>query len=169
MKQMKSPLDAVPSSAEPPPSPVPIETADRPSQWSRRKVMAMATGAAMAAGLGALDLFPWSRPRAALASGPYSVWGDCEGYVDRNTVCTPSTAYYGSDNCSGQWHKDEGGSYTCVSWRYTPNLTSCGQRNAWKWYGGSNTPTRRMCSDGYYSYVSCSGNYSNFSICRTAI
>ncbi|MGW5683569.1 hypothetical protein [Nonomuraea sp. NPDC003754] len=167
MKNLSRPsiLDQIPSVADEPESPEPSRYAVTEQRWSRRRLFGTVAGVTVAAGLGALDLLPWSRPRAAMA---LTEWTDgCHGYFNSSTVCTPSSAYYGSDNCSGSWHKNQGGSGTCYNYRYTPNETSCGGRNAWRWTG---SVARRKCSDGWYEYHDCGGgNISRFSICRTAI
>jgi hypothetical protein len=79
----------------------------------------------------------------------------------------PTSAYYSSNNCSGSWHRNDGGSGTCYNFRYTHDPSSCSGRNAWRWTG---RVARRKCSDGWYQYNDCGGGrISRFSICRTAI
>ena len=122
-------------------------------------------GAAVATGLGVLDLLPWSRPRGAFAAGEYEQWGDCQGYFDSTTVCSPSTALY-SGNCSGDWHRNDGGSGTCYAFRYTHSGSACNNKNAWRWSGRVGN---RKCSDGWYQYQDCGGgNVNRKSICRTS-
>jgi hypothetical protein len=158
-------LAHVPSSAEPPPAPLLSTVATPRVRLSRRRVLAALAGAATAVGLAVLDLLPWSRPRAAFA-GAYQEWGDCHGFYNAMTVCTPTTALY-SGNCSGSWHRNDNGSGTCYSWAYFHDADDCGGNNAWRWTQGS---TWRKCSDGYYQYNSCGGGFSfQKSICRTAI
>ncbi|GII75746.1 hypothetical protein Sru01_07280 [Sphaerisporangium rufum] len=168
--EQRSILDQIPSATRMPEGAPPSEVTKVKSPWSRRRVLGAAFGTMTAVGLGALDLLPGARPRSAAAAVYKTIWGDCHGYVNASTVCTPSNAYYGSDNCTSTWHRDDGYSGTCVSYKYTSNPTSCGGRNAWKWTGGNTTSTRRKCSDGRYVSVQCgSSSIDRFSICRTAI
>jgi hypothetical protein len=161
----RSLLDQVPSTVEPPANPQPSRVAVSVTGLSRRAVITAITGAAVASGLAVLDLIPWSRPRGALAAA-YTAWETCVGYYDPNTICVPSDAYYGSDNCSGSWHRNDGGSGTCYSYRYDHYADTCNGHNAWKWTSG----TRRKCSDGWKQYYDCGGaSVNRFSICRTAI
>ncbi|MFC6559479.1 hypothetical protein [Nonomuraea cavernae] len=168
--QKRSILDQIPSAQEPPEAALPSHVAPVKERWSRRRMFGMAFGVATAAGLGALDLLPGSRPRSA-AAVVYKTYHDtCKGFVNASTVCVPPTAYYGSDNCTSGWHRDDGYSGTCVSINYTSYSDTCAGRNAWRWTGGSTTSTRRKCSDGYYYSVTCGSSGSGrFSICRTAI
>ncbi len=171
-KSSETPIfDLIPSADQAPEGALPSLVAVPNSRWSRRRVVGMAFGAFTAAGLGALDLFPGSRPRSASAAVHRTEWStSCRGYVSRTTVCVPSNAYYGSDNCTGTWHRDDGASGTCYSINYTSWPDTCDGRNAWRWNGGSTTPTRRKCSDGQYYYTACGSSPVNrFSICRTAI
>ncbi|TMR24425.1 hypothetical protein ETD86_04655 [Nonomuraea turkmeniaca] len=161
-------LDQIPSAHEMPEQALPTLVGAKREGWSRRRILGLATGAAVATGLGVLDLLPWSKPRAAAAAS-YTAWSTCRGYVNASTVCTPSSALY-SGNCSGSWHRNDGGSGTCYNFRYTHYATTCDGHNAWRWTGGSTTSTRRKCSDGWYEYNDCGGGrVSRFSICRTAI
>ncbi len=161
-------IGSVPTISEPPANARPSRVWTPFEGWSRRGILAAMGGVVVASGMGVLDLLPWSRPSKAFA---LTEWSGCDGYWSNNTVtCVPTTAYYGSDNCSGSWHKDEGRSGTCYNYRYTPNPTSCGGKNAWRWGGSSARGNHRKCSDGHYEYHDCGGgNISNFSICRTAI
>jgi hypothetical protein len=87
-------------------------------------------------------------------------------------VCVPSTAYFGSDNCSGSWHREGlvGEVYGPNERWYTAKPTACNGRGAWKWYGGATTSTRRKCSDGHMDWYEWGVlRYSGWSICRTAI
>ncbi|MEU8250045.1 hypothetical protein [Nonomuraea sp. NPDC048916] len=168
--QKKSIFDQIPSAEEMPEGALPSRVATVKPRWSRRRVLGMAFGTVTAAGLGALDLLPGARPRSAAAVVYTTYWSDCHGYVNASTVCTPSNAYYGSDNCTGSWHRDDGASGTCYSINYTSEPYTCGQRNAWRWTGGTTTSTRRKCSDGHYYATQCgSSPIDRFSICRTAI
>jgi hypothetical protein len=169
--QEKSIFDQIPSAQEMPEGAGESRVAPITSRWSRRRILGMAFGVATAAGLGALDLLPGARPRSAAAQVYTTYWGDCHGYANASTVCTPPTAYYGSDNCtSTAWHRDGGRTGTCFSANYTSNPSSCGGRNAWRWNGGNTSSTRRKCSDGYrYAVVCGSTGVGGFSICRTAI
>lgn len=166
MKNLSRPslLDQIPSVMDVPESPVPSRFAVRERGWSRRRLFGTVAGVTIAAGLGALDVLPWSKPRSADA---LTQWTDgCHGYYNSSSICTPSSAYYNSQNCSASWHKNQGGSGTCYNYRFTPNTTSCAGRNAWRWTSG----TRRKCSDGWYEYNDCGGGHiSRFSICRTAV
>lgn len=163
-------LDAVPDVVEPPADALPSRVWEPESGWSRRRIMAMIGGAAVATGVAALDLLPWSKPRAAFAAA-YQEWGDCAGFWSNNTVtCVPTTAYYNANNCSGSWHRNDGSSGTCYVFKYTHNGTSCAGRNAWRWGGSGARGNHRKCSDGWYEYHDCGGgNINRFSICRTAI
>lgn len=157
----------VPSSVEAPSTPEPSRVAGPAPAVGRRRVLATIAGTAVASGLGVLDLLPWSRPRGASASsGAYEQWGDCRTFFNSSTVCVPNTALY-SGNCSGTWHRNDGGSGTCYNFRYTHNPHSCSGKNAWRWVGRT---ANRKCSDGWYEYADCGGGrVSRFSICRTAI
>ncbi|WP_433533179.1 hypothetical protein ACQPYA_14850 [Micromonospora sp. CA-263727] len=157
-------VDLVPSAVEAPASPEPTRMIDKRSAMSRRRVLGIVSGAAVASGLGVLDLFPWSRPRGAFAAA-YTEHSDCRGYFNSTSICVPSTALY-TGNCSGSWHRNDGSSGTCYNFRYTHDPSSCDGHNAWRWTSG----TRRKCSDGWYEYADCGGGrVSRFSICRTAI
>ncbi|WP_067134712.1 hypothetical protein [Microtetraspora malaysiensis] len=161
-------LDQIPSAEDMPEQAMPTLMSAKREGWSRRRVLGIATGAAVATGLGVLDLLPWSKPRSA-AAATYTAWESCHGYANASSVCVPSSALY-SGNCSGSWHRNDGASGTCYNLRYTHYASTCDGNNAWKWYGGSTTATRRKCSDGWYEYHDCGGgNVSRFSICRTAI
>ena len=163
-------FDQIPSAYEKPEGALPSRVTPGRARWNRRQVFGAALGVATAAGLGALDLLPGARPRSAAAAVYTTYWTDCHGYANASSVCTPSTAYYGADNCTNTWHRDDGRTGTCFSANYTSNPTSCGGRNAWRWNGGSTTSTRRKCSDGDYYVVTCgSTGVDRFSICRTAI
>jgi hypothetical protein len=158
----------VPSVLEPPADAEPSEVWAPFGGWSRRSVLAAIGGAAVASGMGVLDLLPWSRPRAALAAS--TVWNDCtsQHYWTSSQVCYPASAYF-SNTCAGVWHRNDGASGSCYAYKYTLNPTSCDGRNAWKWQGSARLP-HRMCSDGYYSYETCGAAPINrFSICRTAL
>jgi hypothetical protein len=138
-------------------------------RWSRRRVFGMAAGAFTAAGLGALDLFPGSRPRSASAQVYTTMWNTCRGFIDPVTVCVPSTSYFQSDNCTSTWHRADGQSGTCwaINWISLP--TTCDDRNAWRWHGGDATALKRKCSDGLRRTQECgSSEITVFSICRTA-
>lgn len=166
MKNTPSLFDQVPSAVEAPTHAEPSLVATPPENWGRRRVLGALTGVAVASGLALLDLFPWSRPRSAEAAA-YTAWSDCRGYFDSTTICVPSSAYYNSNNCSGSWHRNDGSSGTCYTYRYTHDPSSCDGHNAWKWTGAV---ARRKCSDGWYQYYDCGGTaISRFSICRTAI
>ncbi|MEV0597402.1 hypothetical protein [Nonomuraea cavernae] len=168
--QKRSVLDQIPSAQEAPEAALPSRVASGTSRWSRRRMFGMAFGVATAAGLGALDLLPGSRPRSAAAAVYKTIHDTCRGFVNASTVCVPPSAYYGSDNCTSTWHRDDGYSGTCVSINYTSHPSTCDGRNAWRWTGGSTTSTRRKCSDGQYYVVQCGSSAINrFSICRTAI
>jgi hypothetical protein len=168
--QERSIFDQIPSAHEMPEGAPASRVAPVTSGWSRRGVFGMALGVVTAAGLGALDLLPGARPRSAAAAVYKTYWEDCHGYANASTVCTPSTSYYGSDNCIDTWHRDNGRTATCVSLKYTSYSNTCGGRNAWRWNGGSTSSTRRKCSDGDYYVITCgSTGVDRFSICRTAI
>lgn len=131
---------------------------------SRRTVLKGTMAVVAGAALGALDLLPFSRPAAAHA---YTEWTTCVGYYSSSTICVPSSAYYGSDNCLTSWHKNQYDLVnTCILAEYEINLTSCSGRNAWRW--GST-----KCSDGWkYSRDLCNGGstvINNFSICRSQV
>ncbi|WP_214324471.1 hypothetical protein [Nonomuraea sediminis] len=162
-------VDQIPSATQMPEQALPSGVGVEREGWSRRRVLGLATGAAVATGLGVLDLLPWSKPRIALA-GAYAAWNDCHGFATASQVCVPASALYSSNNCSGSWHRNDGGSGTCYNFRYIHYADTCAGNNAWKWYGGSTSPLRRKCSDGHYEYHDCGGgNVNRFSICRTAI
>jgi hypothetical protein len=163
-------LDQVPSADEMPANAQPSRVWVPFEGWSRRRILAAIGGAAVASGMGVLGLFPWAKPRAAFA-GAYQSWGDCHGYWSNNTVtCVPTSAYYNSQNCSGSWHRNDGGSGTCYNFRFIHYPDTCGGNNAWKWGGSGARGNHRKCSDGHYEYHDCGGgNFSSFSICRTAI
>lgn len=159
-------LDRIPSAAQPPEWAEPSKVAPRRPGFSRRRLLGSVVGLTVTSGLGLLDLLPWSKPRTALAAA-YTEWSDCRGFFNSTTICVPSNAYYNSSNCSGSWHRNDGGSGTCYNFRYTHDPDSCAGRNAWRWTG---RVARRKCSDGFYEYHDCGGgNISRFSICRTAI
>ncbi|HYN66095.1 MAG TPA: hypothetical protein VES93_04345 [Ornithinibacter sp.] len=139
---------------------------------SRRSILKMVGGGAVAFGVAALEL----RPPAARAVEPnpiLGVWGTCNGsgdahYADSVSTCTPRSAKYGSLMCNGVWHRNDSYSGSFVVYNFTFNNTSCDQRNAWKWGGGSTSSKRRRCSDGYTSYYPRGGtSIVGFSICRT--
>lgn len=162
----QSVLEQIPSAVVPPDEPLPTQVGDATGGFSRRRLLSTVVGITVVSGLGLLDLLPWSRPRSALAAA-YEQWYDCRGYFNSSTICVPSSAYYRSSNCSGSWHRNDGSSGTCYSFKYTHDPDSCAGRNAWRWTG---RVARRKCSDGWYYYQDCGGGYINrFSICRTAI
>ncbi len=159
----------VPSAAEAPPAPLPSRVARRPEGPSRRTVLTAVAGAAVASGLSVFDLFPWSKPRGALAAA-YQQWSDCRGYFSNTTtVCVPTTAFYDDRVCKNTWHRDEVSSGPCYHYVYEHAATTCDGRNAWRWTA---QPTKRKCSDGWIEYWTCGGGQhpvSRFSICRTPI
>lgn len=164
-------FDLIPSAEGAPAGALPSLVAVRDSRWNRRRIIGMAFGAVTATGLAALDVFPGARTRSASAAVYMTEWDNsCRGFSNASTVCVPSSAYYGSDNCTGSWHRDDGASGTCYSLNWTSLPSTCDGKNAWRWYGGSTTSTRRKCSDGE-RYVSQCGSspIDQFSICRTAI
>jgi hypothetical protein len=160
----------VPSAVVAPPGAKPSEVWVPFGGWSRRSVLAAFGGTAVAAGTGVLDLFPWSRPPAALAVD-LEAWEDCRGYWDEVETCVPGDAYFDPDNCTGQFHRDEIiAESSCEFTRYTPEPTSCDGKNAWKWHGNSARGDHRMCSDGWYEHQTCAGEQiERFSICRTVL
>jgi hypothetical protein len=159
-------LDAVPGVLEPPVDAKPSQVWTAPPAWSRRRILAAVGGAAVAAGVAALDLLPWSKPRAAFAAA-YTAWSTCHGFYNANTTCVPTNAYFNSQNCSGSWHRNDGSSGTCYVINWTHLATTCDGHNAWRWTGGG---PNRKCSDGRYHYRDCGGGaIDRFSICRTAI
>lgn len=162
-------LDAVPDILEPPADAKPSRVWTPAPGWSRRRILTAIGGAAVAAGVAALDLIPWSKPREAFA-GAYQEWSDCRGFWDSVTTCVPNNAYYNSINCSGSWHRNDGSSGTCYVFRFTHYASTCDGNNAWRWGGSSARGDHRKCSDGWYEYHDCAGgNINRFSICRTAI
>ncbi|WP_214413833.1 hypothetical protein [Sphaerisporangium fuscum] len=165
----RSILDLIPSATQAPEAALPSRVVAKRG-WSRRRALGMAFGVVTAAGLGALDLLPGARLRGAAASVHKTIWDECKGYATSSQVCQPASAYFGSDNCTGTWHRDDGYTGTCVSINYTSEATSCAGRNAWRWHGGSTSSKKRKCSDGYYYVVTCGASPVNrFSICRTAL
>jgi len=171
MNTSRPSFEDLPSAVEAPPSPEPSRVAAPRPGLSRRHLLRAATGVGVAAGLGLLDLFPWSRPRLADAAA-YQQWSDCHSYFSNSTtICVPTSAYYGSNNCSGSWHKQDLSQSGCIYHRYSHNPTSCAGRNAWRWTGSSAHGPHRKCSDGWYWFRDCTGptSISMFSICRTAI
>jgi hypothetical protein len=135
---------------------------------SRRSVLRGGAAVAIGAALGALDLLPFVKPRAAAALTEWTD-NDCHGFWSPTQTCVPSTAYFQADNCSGSWHKNFFGWINdCVAADYDPNEIYCAGKNAWRWYHMPSNYTK--CSDGYkYSYNYCAGAVAvdNFSICRT--
>lgn len=115
----------------------------------------------------AVDALPGARPRKAAA---YTEWTSCQGYYSATTTCVPSSAYFGSDNCAGTWHKnspywEDAGRYRL---RYTLYTSTCNGRNAWRWY--TSATAYKKCSDGLKETIDeDNGNAysSTFSICRT--
>ena len=163
-EQVDSLLPLVPHANVAPPDAQPSRVVRRQSALSRRGLLAAVTGGAVAAGLGALDLLPWSKPKGAFAAA-YQEWGDCHGYFNSSTICVPSSALY-SNTCNGSWHRNDGSSGTGYVYRYYHHPTRCSDRNAWRWTSG----TRRKCSDGDYFYqAQGSSGSTRMSICRTAI
>lgn|SRR5574341_567244 len=141
-----------------------IVAALRDSGVRRRSFLRFVAGGAMGVGLTVLGALPPARPRGAWAHCCLSEWTDgCHGYFSSSTTCVPSSAYYSNTCTSGKWHRDDGASGTCYSYKYTHNHSSCDGRNAWRW--GS---TR--CSDGWFEYADCGGGrISSFSICRATV
>lgn len=155
-------------SVEPPGAPR-SEVWAPPGGWSRRRVLGAIGGAAVASGLGVLGLFPWSRPGTAFAAA-YTAWPTCHGFFDINTTCVPTNAYFGDDNCDGQWHRNETLTQGCESMRYIHDWSSCDGNNAWQWGGPNARGEHGMCSDGWRDYTACDGStISRFSVCRTPI
>lgn len=132
---------------------------------SRRSVLRIAGGTAIATGLASLDLLPWSKPQAAFAN--FTEWSTCSGYFSNGTdVCVPTTALY-TGNCQGSWHSNLGASGSGYNYKYTPDYDRCSGKNAWRWTGSGN---HRKCSDGDYEYTAQgSSTIYRTSICRTAI
>src|SRR5258706_10161981 len=163
-------LSAVPDIDQAPADPKPSRVWTRFEGWSRRRILAAMGGVAVASGVAVLDLLPWSKPRKAFA-GAYMAWNDCHGYWSNTTVtCVPTTAYYNSVNCSGIWHRNDGGSGTCYNFRFIHYADTCAGNNAWKWGGSGARGNHRIGSDGHYEYHDSGGGYSkHISICRTAI
>ncbi|MEV8631123.1 hypothetical protein AB0395_05645 [Streptosporangium sp. NPDC051023] len=163
-------LSRIPSGHERPDNAEPTRMAsEQDGRWSRRRLLGTATGVATAAGLGALDLLPWSKTKSAAALKQWGM-GDCRDYFDFSTICVPNDALYSSNNCNGSWHKNDSSHWRgCNRYKYWPEPESCDGRNAWRWTG---RVARRKCSDGEYMYYDCGGSNQNitlFSICRTAI
>lgn len=160
-------LSRIPSANERPENAEPTQVGLKDSRWSRRRLFGTVAGVTIAGGLGALDLLPWSKTKAADALTEWST--SCRGYFNSSTVCVPSSAIY-SNNCSGSWHKNDSSHWSgCNRYKYWPDTSSCDGRNAWRWTG---RVARRKCSDGWYMYYDCGGTNQNitlFSICRTAI
>lgn len=166
---MRLDIDTVPGAHEEPASAEQSAVWAPSEGWSRRKVLAAIGGVTVASGLSVLGLLPWSRPQRAYADA-YVSWSTCHGYWDSSTTCVPSTAYYGSNVCSGSWHKDYTDTGSCYYIDYYHNPSSCDGNNAWKWGGSSARGAHRKCSDGWYTYRSCQfPDIDRFSICRTAI
>lgn len=136
---------------------------------TRRTLFRMVSGAAVALGVAALELRPL---RAAAVT--LSVWGDCHGFINASTVCTPPSWYIsGSLPCNGTWHRWDSYNDSFVSYSFQFYDTTCGGRNAWKWYGATgagHSTLKRKCSDGHTSYADIGGTrIYNSSICRTAL
>lgn len=142
-----------------------------PQIVSRRTVLRGVAGIALAGGMLTLDSIARKLPHASALTA----WSDsagCQGYYASSSVCVPSSAYFGSDNCSGTFHRNAYVGTACspgtgFTQRYfTPNETACNGKNRWTW-----AASRRRCSDGYkYTYNQCNGQveYDGFSICRTS-
>ena len=130
----------------------------------RRSFLRYVAGGAMGVGLAVVGWLPPARPRGAWAHCCLSEWStSCRGYYSSRTICVPENSKFDNNCTSGKWHRDDGSSGTCYSYKYSHNHTSCDTRNAWRW--GS---TR--CSDGWYEYADCGGGrVSTFSICRATV
>jgi hypothetical protein len=111
-------------------------------------------------------------------AAPYEMWGDCRGFFDPSTTCTPTTAYFGSDNCDANaWHRHEYGVFPLSSEAvliivYYHLGDTCAGRNAWLWSWSGGTATK--CSDGrveswiWNPWTGESVLYGTvFSVCRT--
>jgi hypothetical protein len=130
----------------------------------RRGFLRFVAGGAMGVGLAVLGWLPPARPQGAWAHCCLSEWTNgCHGYYTSSQTCYPASAWFSNTCTSGKWHRNDGGSGTCYSFRYTHNHTSCDGRNAWRW--GS-----KRCSDGWYTYGDCGGGrVDSFSICRATV
>lgn len=136
---------------------------------TRRTVFQLVSGAAVALGVAALELRPTRASAVTL-----SVWPDCHGFINPSTVCTPPSWYIsGTLPCNGTWHRWDSYNDSFVNYSFQFYDTSCGTKNAWKWYGATgagHSTLKRKCSDGHTSYADVGGTrIYNSSICRTAL
>jgi hypothetical protein len=136
---------------------------------ARRHFLQMIGAAGVGVGLAFTDSLStrFARPAGAAA---YEMWGECRGYFSSTTTCVPSSAYYGSDNCTGDWHRQEYLFFPDVVWGYLHHGFSCNGRNAWLWRWRTDGWSTK-CSDGYvesYHPLTFQLLSSQFSICRTS-
>jgi hypothetical protein len=167
MTNIQELFDRLPSAQEGPANATPSRMTAATPAISRRRVLGLIAGTAVASGLAALDVLPWSKPRNAYAALQQHGLGDCRGYFDSATICVPSNALYDSHVCSGSWHKDKTEQNPNYQKKWTPAPRRCDGKNAWRWTRG----TRRKCSDGDYYYFGrgIPTPIERMSICRTAI
>ena len=137
---------------------------------SRRAFVKGLVVAGIGLSLNILGAIPPFRARRASASA-YDTWWNCSPaqYWTPGTVCTPSTAYYGSDTCDGNsWHRWEYIGEWDWGTSYYHHPTRCYDKNAWHWtvgtYGNGFT---RKCSDGDIWWWGWWGNYGTTSLCTT--
>lgn len=120
---------------------------------------------AIAAGL-ALNAISWLPPgRARRASAYFDQYSNCNIYTPYWAgICSPMSAYFGSDVCSGDWHKHEVlvGDWENGAWYAQTN--NCNGLNAWNWYASG---VLTKCSDGHVWAWGWWGSWDAISVCRT--
>jgi hypothetical protein len=150
---------------------LPVSRPKEVRRQARRHFLQMMGAVGAGVGLAFTDVLSnrFTRPAGAAA---YEVWGDCRGYYSSTTTCVPSSAYYGSDNCTGNWHREgrigiPGPTPPDLQFiEYTHLPTTCAGRNAWVWITGD---VGTKCSDGRkMRWRAATGEiiYNYFSICR---
>jgi len=149
------------------------------NELSRRQFGKVFGVAGMGLGLTVLGWLPPMTRKACACHTTYTVWDDCAGidYGGCNGCCNVCGSDVGSGYCcndSGatgyKWHRHD----AVNNVDYAIRLSSCIDRNAWKWTIGSCCNGRRnrryRCSDGKYRYCSsqgCTGWYN--SVCPRQI
>ncbi len=112
----------------------------------RRALLQFATSAVVGLGVWSLGLFG-NKANAAI----YDNWGNCQGYFEGGSICTPSSwCNPGAVDSGGYWHKhgywEYFGPSTYVYWNQDPD--ECNGKNAWWWAANYRSPTNKFCSDG---------------------
>jgi hypothetical protein len=133
-------------------------------QVQRRTLMRFVAGAGLTLGATVAGLLPGARRAEAGWMSTYSYWPNCSGIYDSGTTCYPPYYDVSSSHCNGAgFHRDDSWSGTCANYHYYVDTTACDGKNAWLW-----TDTRKRCSDGSYTYSTCSGSGTTKSICRAS-